>query len=549
MNKKLIIFIMISTILYAGFSESDTSVYVPDLKTDVEGSTLKASENDLPDFSTIITIDNKSNDIKIVMPSSSQSDKENLIENEKREMERTFAIEGLIGATYPLGFDGNFCIYTIYGQNPFKIDFKHTSMNGYANNNLSSGYNDRLTSALIEKEFNLNEAQIKIGASFYDQGNGLQNKSVNISDINKEIGNVFGNINLEFPNGFFLYTGVDGEVYDRFSTIMNYTSSVIVQNPWISNNVMISLSPNVYVGRKIDQFVFGVKADYDFEYNINNSISEIYELNTGNRLNRGEFTLISEWKNDFSKLFANVSLVIGDHIGQNSFIIPFTIGVNFDFPVYFSTKKMDFKVEGGVKSVHNLVSDLEKKYDFSAISIIPYETSNIYLKGNLFVPIINTMELKLDVDYEKTLYGNGEWYPDYDISNMKNGLYTYTMKEQHILKTDLRFSILYKLFLFNVDWKANWLDCPILEEYNTFLLETGLKSDNWGLTGSIEYSPAAYDSMPNIGVASFIKVNSKIQLNVSLDDLVKLFKGEKRSFQKYYAARGGSVNVSAKINF
>ncbi len=548
MNKKIYLVLILTTFTVCNlFSQNNTSVYVPDLQTDVEGSTLKATENDLPDFSTVLSVNNKNDDVKIVLPNSVEGGEDNIIENEKREMEKTFAVDGLIGGSYPLGFIGDFCIYSIYGKDPFKIDFKHNSMTGYANNNLSSGFNDRNTSVLIEKEFNFDEASIKLGGSFDDEGKGLQNKSLTISDINQETGKVFAQINIDLPNGIFVHTGLNGELYDRFSSILNYTPTTILDT-WISNNMMLSLSPNIYLGAKINNFVFGAKADYDFEYNINNAVSEIYSVNTGNRLNRGEFTFITEWNNDYVNLFGNVSIVVGDHIGQNSFIIPFTLGTDFNFPVYFSTRKMKFAVQGGVDSNHKLISELESEYGFSAISLIPYETTNAYVKGELFIPIINTMEIDFNVDYARTLYGNGVWCPTYEITSLKNGFFTYTKKEQHVFKTDLAFSLNYKMFMLELAWKANWLDCPITEEINTFNIKTGLNGDIWNVTASLEYSPAASDSTPIVGIETFVKINPKIQLNLSFEDMIKLFTGEERYFINYYAARGGCVNASVKFS-
>ena len=57
-----------------------------------------------------------------------------------------------------------------------------------------------------------------------------------------------------------------------------------------------------------------------------------------------------EWKNDIIRLYGNAAAVVGKNIMDDSVIVPFTVGVESSFPVYFANRRVSLCLEGGIDS-------------------------------------------------------------------------------------------------------------------------------------------------------------------------------------------------------
>ena len=55
---------------------------------------------------------------------------------------------------------------------------------------------------------------------------------------------------------------------------------------------------------------------------------------------RAQFTANLSWKNDFVHFYGNAAAVVGNQIDEKPVIVPFTIGFESLFPVYFANRRV-----------------------------------------------------------------------------------------------------------------------------------------------------------------------------------------------------------------
>jgi len=532
--KRLLILsaLILFTFNYVSFAQNE--IDLPDLTTVIDGNPSEELELELPDFSDVVEVPDESGKILPQLPEVEIIQNQELVPSTSEEKGRQIYAEGIIGGGYPAIFTGDFSVSKIFGDNPFKISFSHDSSAGYAGRELSEGYNNNQTSIAIDKVFAIKNITLNLSANYEDVGNGLQGKVESVSSVNQDELNGKLDFLWKLNHGFSVGSLLASDFYYRFSEL-TYNSSDSFNCPdWIQKSSSFGINPSAF-------------ARWDGK-NISTAINAEYSFN--NKTNRGQFGADFSWKNDFVKLYADLDFVIGDNLNDNSFIIPFTAGFQTFIPVYFADRKLTINVEGGLKSWQNKIEELEKKYNFTAFSFVPSESSDWYSSFSMMIPLKSSFSANINVNYSTTALGNGIYQPLYN-SAFVYGCYEYSKTEREALVTDFDFTYRYKLFAITAVWHANWLYLPALENKHSFDVTASMQSreGKWGAALGVIYSIDAEDKTPYLNLEGYIQPTSSIKFILSADDICKLIMGQTRAYAGSYISKSGSVTISAKFLF
>lgn len=531
--KRFIIFLGL-TFFACNFSFFAQEIELPDLTTVIDGTSTEELELELPDFSDVVESPADSGKIVPVLPEVEIIQNQEVVVTQDDANQRQIYAEGVIGGGYPAIFTGDFSVSKIFGDNPFKISFSHDSAAGYVGSQLSDGYNNNQTTISMDKVFSIKNITLNLNANYEDAGNGLQGKAESVSSINQDQLNGSVDFLWNLKHGFSIGSLVFSDFYYRF-TELTYNPSESFDCPeWIKRTASFELNPSLFLRWDNEHISTGIAGEYSFN----------------NRTNRGQFGADFSWTNDLIKAYGDVDFVIGDNLNGNSFLIPFDIGIQAFIPVYFADRKVKISVEGGLMSWQNKINELEKEYNFSALSFVPAESSDWYSSFSLMIPLKSSFSANLDINYRTSAFGNGIYEPLYD-SAFVNGCYEYSMKERESFVTDFEITYKYKLFAVTALWHSNWLYVPVLEDKHTFDLTFSLQSKEgkWGASTGISYSIDSEDKTPYLDFEAYIQAASSVKFILSAEDICKLIMGEARSYAGEYISKSGSVTLSAKFLF
>ena len=525
----------------AGFAQDaaeENQIELPDLTTVVSGSNQQEDFAPAPDFDDVLELPFNSGDVVPVLPSASEGNEADVINATNDAMQKDIYAEGTIGGGYPASFTGDFEISRLYGADPFKISFAHESSAGYAGHNLASGYNNHSTVIGVEKDFIRKKLRWGFSGHYEDLGNGFQSRVESIAANNQDAVGLSANFLWSLPNDFTLSFIAGSEFYYRFADITHNSSKSFEVPKWIKNTSRVTADPEL----KISWFHNGFEISFDALYNL-----EAWD----NVSNRGEFGLDFAWHNEKIKFYANAGVVVGNYIGDNSVIAPFTLGFETNLPVYFSDRELNLTLCGGLASERNTTAQLERTYKFSGLENLSSETSDWYGKASLLVPLKTSFTGTIAAGLYHTAFGNGVWTPDYDNStSLVSGLYTYSPKNRNELYTDFAFTWKYKLFAATAKYHANWLENPVLENKHTIDVNLALQSQKglWGASVETAYILDSSDK-PVISLEGYVQASSAVRIVLSVNDMLKLLGAEERSYAGQYAGSSGNASLFVKFLF
>lgn len=517
------------------FLFAEEKVDLPDLTTVISVENDFQDEVEVPDFSDVILLPEETGKLVPELPEIGIDENVEPIESVEENQNNQIYAEGKIGGGYPASFTGDFAVSRIFGKNPFKISFNHNSSAGYSGYSLSEGYNNNETKINIEKQIDFEKLTILLEGDYQDLGNGFQSKVENISSINQD--RVFGkgNIFWTLQKGFYLNGFVDSELYNRFTAAVAGTSETECPE-WLKGNRLFSIESGINAGWQGNGIDTKINATYSF---------------TDTSVNRVETGADFLWQKDLFSLYSNFAFVFGNSLNDNSFLVPFGVGFNASFPVYFSDRKLSILLEGGLKSEQKKSFEYENNYKFSCFSFVPGEVSAWYSNFRLTLPLKLSFSANIGVNFEKSAFGNYQYIPDYSDLSLVNGVYEYSKKDWNALHTVCDFTYKYKLFAITVKWWANWLEIPILENKHNFLVTMSLqgKQENWGASVETYYSIDAADKTPYINFEAYSQITTGVKIVVSADDIVKLVCGETRTYAGQYVCNSGNVTLLMKFLF
>ena len=267
--------------------------------------------------------------------------------------------------------------------------------------------------------------------------------------------------------------------------------------------------------------------------------------------NRGQFDLNFAWQNDKVKLYTNAGIVVGNNIGDNTVVVPFTVGLDTLLPVYFSDRNLNLSLSGGIKSERKTTSQLEREFKFAGLQEFTGETSDWYGVVNLLVPLKTSFTGNIAAGYTRTAFNNGVWTPDYSEQSLTNGLYGFSVKDRNGFYTDFAFTWKYKLFAATARYHANWIDIPVLENKHTISVNFALQSQQglWGASLDTAYLLDAKDNKPLINFEAYTQVTPAVRICLSVNDTLKLLGMEERIYAGQYVANSGNAMLLVKFLF
>ena len=541
MMKKYIIGALAFSVLsvcFAQASSDESQIELPDLTTVVSGSEDQENIAPAPDFDDVLELSYNSGDVVPVLPSASAGDEADVINATNDVMQKDIYAEGTIGGGYPAAFTGDFEISRLYGADPFKISFAHNSASGFAGHNLADGYSNHSTLIGIEKDFIRHSLRWGFAGRYEDRGNGLQSKTESIAANNQDTIGLSSDLLWKLPNDFQLAFNAGSEFYYRYADITKNSSDTFAVPDWIRNTSRVTADPELKIS--------WIHNGFDI------SFTSLYNLEAWNKVvNRGEFDLGFAWNNDKIKLYADAGVVVGNYIGENPVIPPFTVGLETNLPVYFSDRELNLTLCGGLLSQRQTTEQLETAYKFTGIDFFTSETSDWYGELALLVPLKTSFTGTVAAGLYHTAFGNGVWTPDYDdTTKLVSGLYTFTQKNRNELYTDFAFTWKYKIFAASAKYHAYWLETPVLEDKHTISVNLAVQSQKglWGASLDTTYVLDSSDK-PVISLEGYVQASSAVRIVLSVNDMLKLLGAEERMYAGQYVSNSGNASLAVKFLF
>ena len=541
MKKYIISGLVLVGFVAAGFAQEATEesqIELPDLTTVVSGSNQQEELAPAPDFDDVLELQYNSGVIVPVLPSSSAGGEGDVVNASNDEMQKDIYAEGTIGGGYPASFTGDFEVSRLYGADPFKISFAHESAAGYAGHNLADSYSNHSTLISVEKDFIRSKLRWGFAGRYEDLGNGFQSKVEGLAANNQDSVGLSANFLWALPKNFQFSFAAGSEFYYRFADITKSSAEGFEVPKWIKNTSRVTADPEL----KISWLYKGFEVSFDALYNLE-AWSKVS--------NRGEFDLTFAWNNEKIKLFADAGVVVGNNIGNNNVVAPFTLGLETNLPVYFSDRELNLSLSGGLASDRWTTAQLEREYKFSGMENLTSETSDWFGKATLLVPLKTSFTGTVTAGFNRTAFGNGIWVPDFgNAESLVSGLYTYSQKSRNELFTDFAFTWKYKLFAATAKYHANWFENPVLENKHTISVNFALQSQKglWGATLDTAYILDSSDK-PVISMEGYVQASSAVRICLSVNDMLKLLGAEERPYAGQYVANSGNASLFVKFLF
>ncbi len=538
-KKSVFIFSAVLISVYAGRGDElyAQNIELPDVTTIISGETEKAGTDTLPDFSDVLKLPNGSGDLQPVLPEAESAESNEIAAGKTKPVEKSVYAEGLIGGGYPTFFTGNISVARTTGASPFKFSFEHDSALAYARHSLTDGYSDRTTKLSIEKKYKKNHLTWGALGSYKSSADGLQGYREPGTDqkvglLNRDFYNAGGNISYTFDNGFSLGTLAAADIYNRYAEIPSSAIKTVTY---------FTIEPAVFFRWQGYGFNTGFTSEYDYD-------TEFAENITFPKSHRAKFTIDLSWKNDVIRLYGNASAVIGHNIMDEAVIVPFTVGIDSSFPVYFANRRVSISAEGGIDSYKAKAFDLEEKYKFTNINWNPLEVSEWYGKFNLSIPLKTAFTGTAGIEYRQTAYDNGRWQPDYEGLGP---VYSYTVDDYKALITDFGLAFHQGILSLGGSWHSNWMDVAVGENAQTVKFDVNIQDENskWGVDVNCLLPINKDMETPVVNTEGFIRLTQSVRAMLRVNDLIKLYKGETRTCAGIYEGRGGSAALLLKFVF
>ena len=517
-------------------ASAESQIELPDLTTVVSGSSQEEEIAPAPDFDDVLELPFNSGDLVPALPAASANGESNPVTAANDAMEKDIYAQGTIGGGYPASFTGDFEVSRLYGADPFKISFAHNSAAGFAGHSLSDGYGNHFTLIGVEKDFIRNKINWGFAGRYEDLQNGFQSRTEGIAAYNQDAIGLSANFLWKLPKDFELSLLAGSEFYYRFADITKNSNPDFAVPQWIKNTSRITADPQL----KISWLHKGFELSFDALYNLE-AWSKVS--------NRGQFDLNFGWHNDKLKFCADAGLVVGNLIGNNKVLVPFTLGFETSLPVYFSDRQLNLSLYGGLASERKTSAQLEREFKFSGLEDFSTESSDWYGKINLLVPLKTSFTGTVAAGFYNTAFSNGVWIPDYSGA-IESGLYKYIQKDRKQLYTDFAFTWKYKLFAATAKYHANWLENPVLENKHTISVNFALQSSKglWGVSLDTAYILDSSDK-PVINLEGYIQASSAVRIVLSVNDMLKLLGAEERPYAGQYVANSGNASLLVKFLF
>lgn len=557
--KKTVVFltaVLFAAELFAQTSDAlqqEEAIELPEVTTVVSGESIKAGKEAVPDYKEILP-DTSSSELEL--PEMNQVNTQNVPQSSFKVLspwKKTVFAEGRIGGGFPFNFLGDFSIYRSLGNAPFSINFYHESFEGFGNKNPENGFFERNTEVDAVKEFLSQKNRNKFSGRYKMTDRGLQSKSESCTDTvyhsiaGKYEGDWF------FTNGMFFNVKAGGDFYNRYGT--TYKGALPPADSWEKSANILSLNPGLGFGWNNNGFRIAFNTNYDTSLNLKKSetLEKAHGSSSKESSHRVEFKIDSSWENSSFKIWGNAAAVTGTAAGSNPVIVPFTLGIHYKFSADGNNVPALFAVEGGCISAQNTIGKIESMYSYTSCPAIPVESTDWYGTVRLVVPVKDLVRLNIDGNFYKTAFDKGIWAPDYEGAIAKSGFYMAEQKNRTDLNTKIAGTVNLGQVKFYSEWKAFWIDVPVLEKKHTITASAMYlsKDASWNIEAYVKQAvDSDDDKVPDLGISGAVRVSNSMRLALDVKDVIKLCTNKTRTFaHSVYKEKSGNLSALVKFQF
>lgn len=555
-------FLLLFVLLFCGFfifaqSQADdqpaeTEIELPDVTTVISGGALVAGKDSVPDYKKILP-DKNTGTVQLPVMDSVQEGKLTSRQYEQNfSDEKTVYAQGKVGGGFPFCFTGDFDIYRILGNSPFRISFFHRNYEDFADKKASDGYFFRNTGLEAEKKFLGEKCEFVFSGWYKNQDAGLQSKSNVFTDyLWNDLGATLNSL-WNFENGWNLSLGFQGSYFNRYG--IKVSKDVVFEEEWQKNAKYLSLVPEFSAGWKNSRFDVNFLARYESQLNMKDSgtLYKAPEASSSEAVHKGQFMLNFAWLAENAGIYASAGIIVGNSIGKQKLLTPFTAGADFEISTPLSFRPLGIKFEGGLDSVLEFAGNLEKKYRFSALGCLSSEETDWYGLARVSLPVKEKFSVNFEGEFRKTAFENGVWAPDYEKNLSEAGFYLISQNERTEFKSLAEFCAETEKFSFSGSWKAFWIDVPACEEKHSIRAQLFFSPEKrWNLSASAaENFGDEVDKVPVLDFGAGLRVGKSIQLALEAEDIIKLLTGKTRAFSaSQYEQSCGHVTALVKFQF
>jgi len=515
--KKLIasgIILCVTGFAFAG----ESGIYLPDLTTVIEDN----SETYIPSIdmtmSSEVELPEGTVNQVVVLPEIEVIPEPELPPPPVKNVET----EGFVEAGWPGKFAGNFNLKS-NSENPYNLSFVYDTMRNYAGHSQAEGFFDRNFSVSGGKIYRDEKNSFDVKGFFSDTENGLQSFGPEAVYYRSEFF-ACSSYTRSLPKGFELSALLESDLYKRS-----------IES--ISDNTAFLIAPEMEAAWNYKNFRMALNGGY------------IYETAFQEHQHRGSAALDMMWKNDYVALDGKAGIVFGNCIGNNSVMVPFSVNAAVQIPVKISDKKMTFGLEGGMSSEKSRLSELEQNSPYAALNSLQKEVSDWYGIFDFYLPVKSVFDLKVNVEYRKTAFGNGTVQADYTDASIVNGLYGFGQMDRQLINSSEIMTLNLGKFNLGFGWKSFFDFVPSVEEAQLVSLTAGFESGRYEIHGNMDFPILNSDPTPVIDLEASVKVMDFIRIAVNVEDTVKLINGSSRMCAGRYSARSGCASLVIKFNY
>lgn len=531
---------------------SENEIELPDVTTVISGGALTAGKDSVPDYKKILPDKNTGS---LELPEMESVQKKEQVSQQyvqNSSDEKNVYAQGSIGGGFPFSFAGDFDIYRMSGNSPFKVSFFHKNAEDFADKKAADGYFFRKTGIEAEKKF-LNEKSEFVFSGWYkNQNEGLQSKSPVFTDyLWNDIGGKMS-AKWSLKNGWYIQLGGNGSYFNRYGT--KSASDSVFESEWEKSSKYFSFVPQFSAGWKNLMFDVNFLAKYETQLNVKetDSLEKAPEASSAEAVHKGEFRLNFDWTDENVKVYASAGVIAGNSLGKQNVLFPFLLGGKAEIPYGLSFRPLCLKIEGGLDSVLESAGNLEQKYLFAALYCLSSEQSDWYGQISASVPVQDFLSVNLSGEFRKTAFDNGVWTPDYKTSPSSAGFYVIKQENRTELKSVAELSADFEKLKFSGSWKSYWLDVPSYEDEQSLTASVIFEPDNlWNLKASITQNLG--DDAEKVPVLDFfgsVRASNSIRLALEATDIIKLVTVKTRAFaHSQYKQNCGHITALVKFQF
>ncbi len=501
-------------------------IAVPDVSTAIGADAATIDTNAIPDFTTILPEPETDFLLTLELPDDAGINGEN--ENAILDIidASSFSVEGVVGGGFPGYFLGDIHVTQFSETNPFTIQFSHLSQNGLGKNPPSNGYTHSETVLFGDTTLFFNDTiSLDMSAEYETNSNGFQSKSPLFYLSANQF--VDANLTLDILTKSFWNIGifVGGSWNDSY---LGHKASV-------PDDIDTSTDALGIAGG----FIFAKEFE---KLSFHSSVSHNYASINSDGVHRMALDVFANIALQESLgLITSLGIVYEENL-HVPVLVPFTLGLDYSIP------SIKINVLGGMTSERIALSEVQKKYPFTHPITEVGERAQWFSEIGIDMPVFEAASFSAGAYFEKTAFNQGYLLPNYDYENIVTGLYEIGVEDVLRLDTNLGLSFPVGAFSLLTGWDAKWIDILPEENAHEIFVSASFTPENsiWGAQLSVVES-FFEDYVPNISFSAFASLSSSFQLELRLEDFVKLVTSEDRTYAGKYVTNSGFVGLFARL--